>query len=193
MWKELEETQSKFLVQSELEVKKHNGIVQDEKFLRKVSEQSTYEEALPIWEKLEKILDEKKEIALSAVQIGILKRVAVIKVNGKIFKLLNPIILNKSEERIFKGEGCLSFPGIFKNTIRFGSVEIQDDNLGKFVVDIDSDGILPILLQHEIDHMDGILFFDRMQKPFRCVEKKIGRNAPCPCGSGKKYKKCCGK
>lgn len=187
MWEELEEKQS------ELEVEKHDGIVRDEKFLRKVSEKSTHEEALPIWEELEKVLDEKKEIALSAVQIGILKRVAVIKVGDKVFKMLNPVILGKQDEFIFRGEGCLSFPGVFKNTIRFKSVEIQDDNLGKFVVDINSDGILPILFQHEIDHMDGVLFLDRMQKPIRCTEKKIGRNELCPCSSGKKYKKCCGK
>lgn len=187
MWQELEEKQNK------LEVEKHDGIVRDEKFLRKVSEKATIDEATEIWEELEKILIDKKEIALSAVQIGIPKRVALIRFGNKVFKMLNPVIVNKTDEFIFRGEGCLSFPGVFKNTIRFKSVEIQDDNLGKFVVDIDSDSILPILFQHEIDHLDGVLFFDRMQKPIRRTEKKIGRNELCPCGSGKKYKKCCGK
>ena len=191
MWKELEEKQS--FLEIEKEVEKHDGIVQDEKFLKQSSKEATIDEATEIWEKLEKILIDRREIALSAIQIGIPKRVALIKLGNKIFKMLNPVIVNKTDEFIFQGEGCLSSPKIFKNTLRFKSVEIQDDNLGKFVVDINSDSILPILFQHEIDHLNGILFFDRMQKPVRRVEKKIGRNELCPCGSGKKYKKCCGK
>lgn len=186
MWEELEEKQS------ELEVKKCDGIVQDEKFLRRKSEQATFEEAVEIWKKLEEVLSAKKEIAISAVQIGIPKRVALIKFGNKVFKMLNTIISGKRDEFVFRNEGCLSFPGVIKNTVRYESVEIQDESLGTFVTDINSDGILPILFQHEVDHIDGVLFFDRMQKPIR-REKKIGRNDPCPCSSGKKYKKCCGK
>lgn len=167
-------------------------IVQDEKVLREVSKESTFEEAVEIWKVLEKFLDEKREIAIAAPQIGILKKVALIKLGDKVFKMLNPTIVAKRDEFIFKNEGCLSFPGVFKNTIRYKSIEVQDESLGTFVTDIDSDGILPILFQHEIDHLNGVLFFDRMQKPIK-REKKIGRNEPCPCGSGKKYKKCCGK
>jgi len=167
------------------------GIVQDEKFLRQKSSPATFEEAQEIWKKLEEVLETKKEIALSAIQIGIPKKVALIKLGNKVFKILNPVILGKQNEFIFRNEGCLSFPKIFKNTIRYKAVEIQDESLGHFIVNINTDNILPILFQHEIDHMDGILFFDRMQKPVKVIEK-IGRNNLCPCGSNKKYKKCCG-
>jgi len=44
-------------------------------------------------------------------------------------------------------------------------------------------------MQHEVDHMNGVLCIDRRVKKV----VKIGRNEPCPCGSGKKYKKCCGR
>lgn len=168
-------------------------IVQDEKFLRQVSTEATFEEAVEIWKKLEEVLSARKEIAISAIQIGIPKKVALIKLGDKVFKMLNPIVVAKSEEFIFRNEGCLSFPGVLKNTVRYKSIEIQDESLGTFVTDIDSDGILPILFQHEIDHLNGVLFFDRMQKPFKRSEKKIGRNEPCFCGSSKKYKKCCGR
>lgn len=167
-------------------------IVQDEKVLRQVSEKATFEEAVEIWKRLEEILDAKKEIALSAIQIGIPKRVALIKLGNKVFKMLNTVILGKQNELVFKGEGCLSFPKIFKNTLRYGSIEVQDESLGHFIVDINTDNILPILMQHEIDHTFGILFFDRMQKPIKVIEK-VGRNDLCPCGSNKKYKKCCGR
>jgi peptide deformylase len=187
MWCESEKN-----VKLEIIQKDKFGIVQDEKVLRQVSEKATFEEAVTIWEKLEKILGEKKELALSAIQIGIPKRVALIKLGNKVFKMLNTIILNRSEEFVFHGEGCLSFPKIFKNTLRYKSVEIQDESLGHFIVNIDTDNILPILFQHEVDHMDGVLFFDRMQKPVKVIEK-IGRNDLCLCGSNKKYKKCCGR
>jgi len=49
-----------------------------------------------------------------------------------------------------------------------------------------------ICVQHEIDHLNGITIHDRENKSKPIIsEKKIGRNDPCPCGSGKKYKKCC--
>jgi peptide deformylase len=51
-------------------------------------------------------------------------------------------------------------------------------------------GTEAVVMQHEIDHHDGRLFVDRANIPFK-AEKKIGPNEPCPCRSGKKFKKCC--
>ena len=48
------------------------------------------------------------------------------------------------------------------------------------------------VVQHEMDHLDGKLMIDRIFKAIPIVTKKIGRNDKCPCGSGKKFKKCCG-
>ena len=48
-----------------------------------------------------------------------------------------------------------------------------------------------ICVQHEIDHLNGITIHDRKRETTVKVEKKVGRNDPCSCGSGKKYKKCC--
>ena len=49
-----------------------------------------------------------------------------------------------------------------------------------------------ICVQHEIDHLNGLTIFDREDKPQPIISKKaVGRNEPCPCGSGKKFKKCC--
>ena len=48
-----------------------------------------------------------------------------------------------------------------------------------------------ICIQHEIDHLNGLTIADRENKPQPIVSEKVGRNEPCSCGSGKKYKKCC--
>ena len=48
-----------------------------------------------------------------------------------------------------------------------------------------------ICVQHEIDHLNGLTIMDRENKPQPIMSEKVGRNEPCPCGSGKKYKKCC--
>lgn len=166
-------------------------IVKDREFLSQESGKATFDEALIIWGELEKILDKTEGSAgISAIQMGLPKKVALIKYDGKTYKLLNTTILEKNGEFIFKNEGCLSFPGVFKNTVRCLSIKVQDENLGTFLVDINTDKALPIVFQHEVDHMDGLTIFDRMQKPIK-REPKIGRNKPCPCGSGKKYKRCC--
>jgi len=167
-------------------------IVKDLELLKRVSEKATFDESLEIWKKLEETLDGKEGPGLSAIQIGIPKRVALIKWKDKVYRLLNPTILEKRGEFIFKGEGCLSFPGVFKNTVRYMAIKIQDENLGTFLVDIGTDDMLPLIFQHEIDHMDGLTFFDRIQNPIK-TGTKIGRNELCPCTSGKKYKKCCGR
>ena len=48
-----------------------------------------------------------------------------------------------------------------------------------------------VCIQHEIDHLNGVVCMDRKRETTIVKDKKVGRNEPCPCGSGKKYKKCC--
>ena len=88
------------------------------------------------------------------------------------------------------GEGCLSIPGKHFNTIRYSNITIEDDMIGRVALDESSDGLLTIILQHEVDHFEGKTLLDRRQVPI-VNTSKVGRNDPCPCGSGKKYKKCC--
>ena len=93
---------------------------------------------------------------------------------------------------LFKEEGCLSFPGRVEDTTRFQEVVIINGiEPEKFV----AAGLSAVVCQHELDHLNSTLFMDRkIVKPTPVVVKtKVGPNNPCPCNSGKKYKKCCGK
>ena len=179
-------------------------IVTDKSILRIKSENATASEATEIIKKLETELAKHPHgVGLSAIQIGIPKRVAIIR-RKKNINLINPMIINGDDVFVSIQEGCLSIPGKHCNVNRwaeivFDNMEIVDDKLetrryqmSMIEGDQNSDGIETIAVQHEIDHMDGQLMIDHeIQIQPLTTKVTAGRNDPCPCGSGKKYKKCC--
>ncbi len=166
-------------------------IVKDLAFITQPSEEATLDEAEEIWPLLEKTLDPATGYGLAACQIGILKKVGFIRYNGKDYRLLNTRIVSKRNQYIMQGEGCLSIPGTHVNTVRYQNVSIEDDVMGNVALDESSDGLLGTIIQHEVDHFEGHTILDRKQVPIKRMGDKIHRNDPCPCGSGKKHKKCC--
>lgn len=124
---------------------------------------------------------------LAAVQIGILLRYAWFEYKGPNNKsydmeLINPSIVKLSQAVILPKEGCLSIPDKWFRTMRYNHIVYTNDGLT-----YQASGKLAIIIQHEVDHMDGVLCSSRVIRE----GEKIGRNEPCPCGSEKKYKKCC--
>lgn len=103
-------------------------------------------------------------IGLAAPQVGVSERLIVIKVGDTSYKLINPKIVKKSGE-IVCNEGCLSVPGVEAPVNRYKDicVEALDQN-GKKVV-INASDLLAVVFQHEIDHLDGILFIERVKDP----------------------------
>jgi peptide deformylase len=105
-------------------------------------------------------------IGLAAPQVGVSKRVTVIDVSmGKVPKdrlvLINPEIIF-SEGKLYEEEGCLSFPDIREKVVRAAKVRIRaQDEKGKWF-EMDGDDLLARAFQHEIDHLDGVLFLFRM-------------------------------
>ena len=142
---------------------------------------------------LKELTESENGIGLAANQIGINKRVCVINVKEPLV-LINPRIVERSEEQFMFSEGCLSFPKKYVRTGRFVSVTIETDNHeGKMVFTADSDKIDDAFecacIQHEIDHLDGITMFDRavVAQPVR-VPEKIGRNERVTITDGKETK-----
>jgi peptide deformylase len=105
-------------------------------------------------------------IGLAAPQVGISKRLTVIDLSmGKEAKdklvLINPEII-LSEGRLYEEEGCLSFPEIREKVVRAAKVRIRaQDEHGKWF-EMDGEELLSRAMQHEIDHLDGVLFIFRM-------------------------------
>jgi peptide deformylase len=103
-------------------------------------------------------------IGLAAPQIGILKRVIVYDLDDEkpsLVALLNPEIVQSSDELEIEDEGCLSFPGVSIPIERAAFVVCDALTLSGKPVRIEAEGLHARLLQHEIDHLDGVLIIDR--------------------------------
>jgi peptide deformylase len=162
-------------------MEKYKMIITDKNMINKECKSVSLIEAQDIIFKLEAELDKNKSgVGLSANQIGVDAKVAILRVGGKQIELVNPVIVDKYDEMEFYGEGCLSFPGQFVKTRRFNEVHVKDLLHPAGIV---ATGFEAVALQHEIGHVLGETMFD--------YEIKIpGRNEKCWCSSGKKYKKC---
>ncbi|MCY7757057.1 peptide deformylase [Bacillus inaquosorum] len=122
--------------------------------------------------KLKKLLDDMYDtmlemdgVGLAAPQIGILKRVAVVDIgddSGRI-DLVNPEILEKSGEQTGI-EGCLSFPGVYGDVTRADYVKVRALNRQGKPFILEARGFLARAVQHEMDHLDGVLFTSKISK-----------------------------
>ncbi len=154
-------------------------ILKTESELRKLSRPVTIEEAKPILEKLKTGLAAcSNGVGLSAPQIGELVQVCVLNIHNKTLELVNPRIVYHDETFVFRNEGCLSFPGLWLDTIRYNHVVVVDDLNGETVLK----NFGAVVAQHEIDHLGGVVFKDRAVPDIYHV---------CFCGSGAKFKFCC--
>jgi len=101
-------------------------------------------------------------VGLAAPQIGIPRRIIVAEdVDGGALTLINPKI-TKKKGRVSFCEGCLSLPGISSDVVRPESITVEALNLDGGLLKINAQGLLARIIQHEIDHLDGILFIDRV-------------------------------
>ena len=110
-------------------------------------------------------------IGLAASQVGILKRVIVYDI--KYFEedekpephiLINPVITSRSKTMIEVEEGCLSFPDLYEKVKRHEKVTVEYTDIKGKKKKINAKDIEAVVLQHEIDHLDGIVFLDRVEE-----------------------------
>lgn len=110
-------------------------------------------------------------IGLAAIQVGKLIRAIVVDVGqdeneiegSRLLKLVNPEIIAK-EGKIKCEEGCLSVPGVREDVIRAERIKLKALDENGLAIEINATGMLAICIQHEIDHLDGILFVDRLSR-----------------------------
>lgn len=118
-------------------------------------------------EQLHRLLDDMVETmikaqgaGLAAPQIGISKKIIVLRDEDKILEIINPEI-TESEGESIDIEGCLSFPGLYGEVPRSARVAVSGQDRGGREIRVSGEGFLARVLQHEIDHLHGILFVDR--------------------------------
>jgi peptide deformylase len=134
------------------------------------------------------LLREQKGVGLAGPQIGLMKRIFVIHVEGdepRVF--INPSIIATSQETVKYEEGCLSIPGIWADVVRPRAVRVQAWNEKGRPFTMETEGILARVILHEYDHLEGVLFIDRLlsrkrDKVLAKIEKmmaaKQGKAAP---------------
>ena len=165
---------------------KRNIIIEPDPILRK--------KCLPLEkvdDNLQKLMQEMLEtmyqapgIGLAAIQVGILKRVVVIDISRDENKkdplyLINPVITHQSKETSVYEEGCLSLPGQFAEIERPANCMVKYIDYNGKEQEIKADGLLATCIQHEVDHLDGILFIDYLSKLKKSmILKKLSKNKP---------------
>lgn len=100
-------------------------------------------------------------VGLAASQVGLDSALIVIETADKLFKLISPRILKKEGSIVFE-EGCLSFPGLMLRIKRANKVWVSALDEGGNPLDIEVEGLLAVIFQHEIDHINGVVFIDRI-------------------------------
>lgn len=118
---------------------------------------------------ISKLLDNMRDtmyaangVGLAAPQIGISKRVIVVDTGDELIELINPEILMSEGEQT-DSEGCLSVPGVVGDVTRAYKVKVKGLNREGNEIEITREEITARALQHEIDHLDGILFIDKAE------------------------------
>jgi len=117
-------------------------------------------------------------IGLAAPQVGIsLRLIVVADEEGRgVQALLNPAITERGGE-VTAEEGCLSIPGVFAPVTRAARVKVEAQGVDGTPVTIDARGLRARVLQHEIDHLDGVLFIDRVDPVTRDrIKRKIKKD-----------------
>jgi peptide deformylase len=115
-------------------------------------------------------------VGLAAPQVGVLERIFVWEEEDRSGVLINPRIVFRSDDTDEVEEGCLSMPGIVYPVVRSTGVKVEAlDEDGK-LISIEAEAMMARIFQHEMDHLDGILFPDRLPEELRKEALTILRN-----------------
>lgn len=111
------------------------------------------------------LYDSEGRAGLAAPQVGIIRQIIVMDCGEGLIELINPEIVESSGEQE-GAEGCLSYPGYHGYVKRANYVKITTLNRQGETIELEGEGFLARCIQHEIDHLKGILFVDHIQEPW---------------------------
>lgn len=151
-----------------------NILVDDNPRLRKKSRpvEKINPKILEVLDDMAETMYSAKGLGLAAPQVGVLRRLVVIDVGDGLIELINPEIV-KEEGQQREEEGCLSLPDQQGFVIRPAKIEVKALNREGREIKLSGDGVLARAFSHEIDHLDGILFIDKMVERTEHADEKI--------------------
>lgn len=106
-------------------------------------------------------------VGLAAPQVGVLERIFVWEVEEDHGAIVDPVITQRSSETLEEEEGCLSLPGLYYPVERAEKVVVRGLDMEGNQIELEAEGLLARVCQHEIDHLDGVLFIDRLAPEHR--------------------------
>jgi len=122
-------------------------------------------------QQMKKVMEENNGVGLAAIQIGEPTRIVICELNDKFYTFINPEITKFSQETSVMEEGCLSLPNIYGEVERPKKISLKAINFNGKKIKIKAFGLLARVIQHEIDHLDGILFIDKAKNITKQTQK----------------------
>jgi len=118
-------------------------------------------DARSLIEQMRKVMKQNNGVGLAAIQIGEPTRIIVCEIDDKFYTFINPEIIKSFSETSVTEEGCLSLPNMYGEVERPKKISLKAINFDGKKIKIKAFGLLARVVQHEIDHLDGILFIDK--------------------------------
>ncbi len=130
------------------------------------------------------LMMETNGIGLAAIQVGVAKRVMILNIPDDediqsveyLIEMINPVITHKNGETVYQ-EGCLSVPTFYEDITRYETIGVNFQDRDGNTKSLEADGLLSIAIQHELDHLEGVLFIDKLpysrRKKFEKEYKKM--------------------
>jgi peptide deformylase len=133
-------------------------------------------------ERMGQLMHDALGVGLAATQLGVLHRVLVYRVDPEdpVTALVNPVLEWTSEEQETAEEGCLSLPGVHVEVERPARLRVRARDARGVELDLEADGLQARVIQHEIDHLDGVLILDRISREARKEAMRAMREAQEP-------------
>ena len=127
------------------------------------------DELIALLEGMYEIMMNSNGIGLAAIQVAHPKRVLILNIPDEegeqpkenLIEMINPVIIKKDGETTYQ-EGCLSVPGFYDDIKRYEFITVNYQDRNGNTKTIEADGLLSIAIQHEMDHLEGILFIDKL-------------------------------
>jgi len=159
------------------------------RFVRKLGDPVLRAKALPVErfdealqrevERMGELMHDALGVGLAATQLGVLHRVLVYRAypEDPLTALVNPVIEWRSEELEIAEEGCLSLPGVHVEVERAARVRVHAQDPRGEALEVEADGLTARVIQHEVDHLDGVLILDRISREARKEAMRAMREA----------------
>jgi peptide deformylase len=159
------------------------------RFVRKLGDPVLRAKALPVErfdealrrevERMGELMHDALGVGLAATQLGVLHRVLVYRAfpEDPLTALVNPVIEWRSDELEIAEEGCLSLPGVHVEVERAARVRVRAQDPRGEELQVEADGLTARVIQHEVDHLDGVLILDRISREARKEAMRAMREA----------------